>query len=96
MHDVPGTIFVTFLGLSIFTPVAALAARFALKPLIETLGRVRQGGADAALQDRRIALLEAEIQHLSTQLQQVAEVAEFHRQLASPAPAAQPNKLPRA
>ena len=71
-----------FAGSIVLVPVLALSARLALKPLIDTL-RLRSSGDADVLQDRRIALLEAEVQHLSAALHQMAE-DDFRRQLGSP------------
>ena len=72
----------TFAGLSLLTPVIALCARFALKPVMETWIRLREGQTsdqDKIMQDRRIALLEAELQNLQQMVQQRLEVQEFDR-----------------
>jgi len=71
-----------FAGSIVLVPVLALSARLALKPLIDTL-RLRSSGDADVLQDRRIALLEAEVQALGAALHQLAE-DDFHRQIGSP------------
>jgi hypothetical protein len=82
--ELTGLFAVVFGGSIILVPILALSARFALKPLIEAVVKARER-PDAALQDRRIALLEAELDQVNTQLRQLQEGEEFRRQLASSA-----------
>ena len=72
-----------FIGTTILVPVLALSARLALKPVIEALARLKQTGDGDTLQDRRIALLEAQVHSLTNAVQQLAE-DDFHRQLGTP------------
>lgn len=75
-----------FGGAAILTPILALSARFALKPVTEAWIRLRQGETsdqEKILQDRRIALLEAELQNVQQLLQQRLEVQDFERQLSA-------------
>ncbi|HET7462498.1 MAG TPA: hypothetical protein VFJ82_14690 [Longimicrobium sp.] len=72
-----------FTGTIVLVPVLALSARLAFKPLTETLLRLRNGGEADTMQDRRIALLEAEVQALGAALHQMAE-DDFRRQIGSP------------
>jgi hypothetical protein len=74
-----------FAGTIVLVPVLAISARLAFKPLTETLLKLRHSGDADMMQDRRIALLEAEVQALTAALQQVAD-DDFRRQLAMPAP----------
>jgi hypothetical protein len=76
--------------LIVLIPVAGLTARFALKPLIETIARVmqaRQGTEAVQLVERRVALLEQELAALRAEVQQVGDAKEFYRRLAEPSPA---------
>jgi hypothetical protein len=76
-----------FAGAAILIPILALSARFALKPVMETWTRFRQSETtdqDKLLQDRRIALLEAEVQNLHQLVQQRLEAHEFERKLSAP------------
>jgi len=71
--------------LVVLIPIAGLTARFALKPLIESITdvmRVRQGG-DVAGMERRVAQLEQELALVRGQLKQVADGAAFDRSLSS-------------
>jgi hypothetical protein len=75
------------LGLTILTPILALAARIALKPVVEAwtqLKRSENADQDKIMQDRRIALLEAEVQALQHTLQQRVDAQEFDRALKKP------------
>lgn len=76
----------TLIGLTILTPVLALCARFALKPVMETWIKLKQSQTsdqDKIMQDRRIALLEAELQNLQQMVQQRLEVHEFNRAIGT-------------
>jgi hypothetical protein len=73
-------------------PVIAFSARFAIKPVVDALIRLRESNSnDASLdralaqQDRRLSLMEAELQHVSTTLERLAEAERFHAELAQPA-----------
>ena len=75
------------LGLAILVPVVALAARFALKPVMETWLQFKKSDTtdqERMIQDRRIALLEAELQALQQAMQQRVEAQEFDRALGKP------------
>ena len=66
-------------------PVMGLTARFAIKPLVESILRVRE----AFLEERRVDAvspedlrrLEAEMQELRQQVHRLTEAAEFDRKL---------------
>ncbi|CAN5905281.1 MAG: hypothetical protein H0W11_11370 [Gemmatimonadetes bacterium] len=66
--DVTDVILAMLLGLAVLTPVVGLTARFALKPVVEALARMReaQGANQAvAMLERRMTLVEQEMQVLS-------------------------------
>jgi hypothetical protein len=87
-----------FAGAALLTPILALSARFALKPVMETWIRFRKSETtdqDKILQDRRIALLEAEVQNLHQLVKQRLDVQEFERELSAPTSDTDP-KLPPA
>src|SRR3712207_4594523 len=94
--ELTGVVGVLVGGAIILTPLLALSVRFALKPLIESWARIRQAqGPEAAqLQDRRISLLEAEIQHLQEQVRHLSEAEDFRRQLSAPGADAAPPAVP--
>lgn len=76
-----------FVGLAILVPVVAISARFALKPVMESWAKFRQAqtsGDEKILQDRRIALLEAEIHGLQQLVQEHLEARDFERALKDP------------
>ncbi len=81
-------------SLIVLIPITGLTARFALKPVLEALGRYRegQGAADAVqLIERRQALLEEQVHSIERAVRDLMDEAEFRRQLESGAPpAAQP------
>lgn len=71
-------------------PVVAFSARFAIKPVVDALIRLREAqgksGADhdmLMLQDRRLSLLESEMQHVSTSLERLADAQEFQSRLTA-------------
>ncbi|MDQ3606498.1 MAG: hypothetical protein M3418_10005 [Gemmatimonadota bacterium] len=90
--DVTDVILAMLLGLAVLTPVVGLTARFALKPVVEALARMReaQGASQAvAMLERRMALVEQEMQALSgirEDLRRLVEEQEFQRELAAPHP----------
>jgi hypothetical protein len=66
-------------------PLLAISARIALKPIAEAIARLRGDPADPpevrALQARRIADLEEEVDHLREEVRKVAEAQRFQEQL---------------
>ena len=84
MEDFTGMVAVLGGLLIVLIPIAGLTARFALKPLIESVTaalRARQGG-DVAGMERRVAQLEQELASMRGDLKQVADGAAFDRSLA--------------
>ena len=75
------------MGISIvLVPVIGLTARFALKPTVEALSRVFEGrGRDESVQmlERRVALLEQQVDALEGSLGRLEETASFDAQLRS-------------
>jgi len=78
------------LGISIvLVPVIGLTARFALKPTVEALGRFfEHRGLDESvhIMERRMALMEQQIESLDASVKRLAEVTEFHTALGSGSP----------
>lgn len=67
-------------------PIAGVTARFALKPLVESFGKFMQSqGAEEAQQmaERRIALLEQNVDALQDELQRIREAQDFDTALRS-------------
>jgi hypothetical protein len=76
--------------LCFFVPIAGLTVRFALKPIVESIARLLEVRASAApsaaaadLNERRIALLEAEIGAMRQDLQRVTEQKDFMDRLTA-------------
>ncbi|HEX6135571.1 MAG TPA: hypothetical protein VFZ24_16485 [Longimicrobiales bacterium] len=71
-------------------PIAGLTARFAIKPIVEAIARMREGSMDrdtVQMLERRIALLEQEVHgvtELRADLVRLVEELEFNRQLSQP------------
>lgn len=80
------------LGISIvLVPVIGITARFALKPTVEALGRFfehKELDESVHIMERRMALMEQQIESLEGSVKRLAEVTEFHRQLESGRPEA--------
>jgi len=76
-----------FMGTSIvLIPIIGLTARFALKPTVEALSKFldRKGGDEQVqLLERRMALLEAQIESIESNVSRLVEVSEFHHKLES-------------
>lgn len=70
-----------FMGmLVVLIPIAGLTARFALKPLVESVGQYFEGlGSDESMRiaERRIALLEQTVDALQNELHRVRDVQDF-------------------
>lgn len=70
----------------VLIPVAGLTARFALKPLVESLARVNEvRGVEetVAITERRVALLEQQLEAMDHTVRRLEEVREFDRALES-------------
>ena len=86
-EQVAMVVFAFFVGLTIFVPVLAIAARFALKPVMETWIKLKQSQTtdeEKIMQDRRIALLEAEVNSLQQMVHHQVEARDFERALQVP------------
>lgn len=83
-----------FMGISIvLVPVIGITARFALKPTVEALARLFESRGvedNVAILERRMALLEQQMESLDGSVKQLAEVADFHRQLGAGGAAGRP------
>ena len=79
--------------LCVFTPIAGLTLRFALKPLVDSIARLleaRAGGSQnaaatvsAGLYERRIELLEQELNIMRLEMQRVTEQKDFMERLTA-------------
>jgi TolA-binding protein len=86
MNQVAEAFVAFFIGATLLAPVAALSARFAMKPLLQFLARRSQAHeASAALAQhaRRLELLESELAALHQSIQTLQEQADFERRLSS-------------
>ena len=73
--------------LIVLVPVAGLTARFALKPIVEAITRAREvqgGNREAAILEKRVALLEQQLRGIEGSLDRLVEDSEFRRQLEVP------------
>jgi uncharacterized protein (DUF2164 family) len=94
-----------FLGmLVVLIPITGLTARFALKPVMEALGKYRESQGDQQMQqllERRVALMEEQMHSMDRSLRELAEESEFRRELetgkaqraALPLPTAEPQPV---
>jgi hypothetical protein len=75
----------TIMGISIvLVPVIGLTARFALKPTVEALGRflhTKELDDSVGILERRMALMESQIESIESSVRRIAEVNEFHHAL---------------
>lgn len=70
-------------GIAIILPIAGLTARFALKPLVDSYVRVREGGGGERMElmARRLTLLEEQLQAVEKEQARLAEDQDFRAQL---------------
>ena len=74
-------------SLVVLIPIAGLTARYALKPIVEAIARMRetQGTTrETALLEKRVALLEQQLQGMEASVGRLTEEAEFNRKLSAP------------
>lgn len=75
------------MGLSVvLIPIAGLTARFALKPLVESLSKVNEvRGVEetVAITERRVALLEQQLEAMESTVRHLEESRNFDRALES-------------
>ncbi len=78
-------IIAVIMGISVvLIPVIGLTARFALKPVVEALSKVFESrGMDESLKitERRIALLESQMETLENSMNRLEDTASFDAQL---------------
>ena len=75
----------TIMGISIvLIPVIGLTARFALKPTVEALSKFFEHKSlddTVHILERRLALMEQQIEAMESSVNRLTEVQEFHREL---------------
>ncbi len=89
--DIVAVIAVTGGLLTVLIPIAGLTARFALKPIVESIARLKEvqagtSSGNLALLDQRLSLLEQQMQSVEGSLKHLTDAREFDRQLASGGP----------
>lgn len=74
--------------MTVLIPIAGLTARFALKPIVEAIARMREvqagsTGRELSVLEQRVALLEQQYQSLDSTVERIAEIKDFDRQLTA-------------
>jgi hypothetical protein len=74
--------------LTVLIPIAGLTARFALKPIVEAVARMKeaQTGSNSRelnVLEQRVSLLEQQYQVLDGTVERIAEIKDFDRQLTA-------------
>ena len=73
--------------LTVLIPIAGLTARFALKPVVESMARLfdsRTVEDTVEITERRVALLESQVESLEQMVQDLRDGRDFDRQLEVP------------
>jgi len=75
----------TVMGLLVvLIPISGLTARFALKPVVEAVARMRESQGsprEVAILEQRVALLEQQLSNVETDVNRLEESRDFERQL---------------
>ena len=74
--------------LLVLVPVAGLTARFAFKPIVESMAKLKElnnsgGGGDVRALEQRVAAIEHQLEGMDSSLQRLIEAKDFDRQLQS-------------
>ena len=83
--------------LVVFVPVVGITARIALKPLIEAFAKniqARQSSEALQLIERRMALLEQEMQVMRGEVHQIGDERDFYRRLSAGSASASDAEVP--
>ncbi len=70
-------------------PIAGLTARFALKPIVESIAKLKEiqgasgGSSDVRQLDQRLTMLEQQMQSVESNVRHLTEASDFNRQLSS-------------
>jgi hypothetical protein len=70
----------------VLVPLIGFTARYALKPLAESLSRLKQSRESeesVRILERRMQLIEQQLEAMDTTMTRLAEAAEFHHELHS-------------
>ncbi len=84
--DVTAIVAIVMGILIVLIPIAGFTARFALKPIVEAIARMREvegRNQELSLLDKRVALLEQQMQNMEGMVERLEEAAEFQRRLES-------------
>jgi hypothetical protein len=76
-------------GLAVVIPIAGITARIALRPIVEAMARYREmKGSDdgVVLLERRIGLIEQQLDGMDRSLRVLVEDADFRRRLEASSP----------
>ncbi len=74
--------------LTVLIPITGLTLRFALKPIAESVAKMRQAegaGRELSLVVQRVALLEQQIAGMDTSIERLVEADDFRTRLEAPA-----------
>lgn len=88
--DLTAVIAVVLGMLTVLIPIAGLTVRFAFKPVVESMARLfdsRTVEQTVEITERRVALLESQVESLEQELQDVRARQDFDRQLRAGAEA---------
>ncbi len=74
--------------LLVLIPVAGLTARFAVKPIVESIARLKEmqgGGSSSEIRqlDQRLTMLEQQMQTMESNVRHLTEARDFDRQLSA-------------
>ncbi len=78
--------------LVVLIPVAGLTARFAFRPIVESIAKLKAiqaaapGGADVQQLEQRVGKIEQQLEGIDVSLQRLIDAKEFDRQLSSGRP----------
>ncbi len=73
--------------LTVLIPITGLTLRFALKPIAESVAKMREAegaGRELSLVVQRVALLEQQIAGMDTSIEQLLEADDFRTRLEAP------------
>jgi hypothetical protein len=82
-----GGLAILFTGMVVLVPILGITLRFAIKPFFDTwaeIQRSRVASEDQSLHERRLEVLEAEVQQVQHALRSVLDAQEFQQRLADP------------
>ncbi len=76
-------------SLMVLIPVAGFTARFAFKPIVESMAKLKEiqanasGGGDVRELAQRVSRIEQQLEGMDVSLQRLIEAKDFDRQLSS-------------